>query len=107
MFALIEGAETDAPSPGHFCGGQKPERRCRAGLILHWKRKSSSDASVKPGSSRLADCHRVLRQEGEWPQDLRKYKTSEEAAAYLLDSVCELDLGGSLGAMQWYSVRLE
>jgi hypothetical protein len=79
----------------------------RAGLILHWKRKSSSDASVKPGSSRLADCHRVLRQEGEWPQDLRKYKTSEEAAAYLLDSVCELDLGGSLGAMQWYSVRLE
>jgi len=45
--------------------------------------------------------------EGEWPQDLRKYQSTEEAAAYLMESVCELDLGGSLGAMQWYSVRLE
>jgi len=45
--------------------------------------------------------------DGEWPQDLRKYDSTEEAAAYLMESVCELDLGGSLGAMQWYSVRLE
>jgi len=46
--------------------------------------------------------------DGPWPHELRKFEDQTgAAAAYLMESVCELDLGGSLGAMQWYQVRLE
>ncbi|KAJ7555467.1 hypothetical protein O6H91_05G039500 [Diphasiastrum complanatum] len=43
----------------------------------------------------------------ELPLDLSRYDSLEEAVEYLVRSVCELDLGGGLGSVQWFEVRLE
>eukprot|EP00242_Pyramimonas_sp_CCMP2087_P015738 CAMPEP_0198206046 /NCGR_PEP_ID=MMETSP1445-20131203/9575_1 /TAXON_ID=36898 /ORGANISM="Pyramimonas sp., Strain CCMP2087" /LENGTH=146 /DNA_ID=CAMNT_0043878581 /DNA_START=150 /DNA_END=590 /DNA_ORIENTATION=+ len=45
--------------------------------------------------------------DGPWPKDLQKFKDASAAAAFLVASGCELDLGGTRGELQWYSVRLE
>eukprot|EP00240_Pyramimonas_obovata_P010337 CAMPEP_0118927252 /NCGR_PEP_ID=MMETSP1169-20130426/4762_1 /TAXON_ID=36882 /ORGANISM="Pyramimonas obovata, Strain CCMP722" /LENGTH=81 /DNA_ID=CAMNT_0006868983 /DNA_START=325 /DNA_END=570 /DNA_ORIENTATION=- len=45
--------------------------------------------------------------DGPWPQDLQKFTDPSAAANFLMGSVCELDLGGTLGTLQWYSVRLD
>ncbi|GJP41954.1 hypothetical protein CLOM_g1566 [Closterium sp. NIES-68] len=39
--------------------------------------------------------------------DLAVFESLEEAAEFLLDSACELELGGGKGAFQWFEVRLE
>eukprot|EP00238_Polyblepharides_amylifera_P005761 CAMPEP_0196590888 /NCGR_PEP_ID=MMETSP1081-20130531/67893_1 /TAXON_ID=36882 /ORGANISM="Pyramimonas amylifera, Strain CCMP720" /LENGTH=81 /DNA_ID=CAMNT_0041914111 /DNA_START=268 /DNA_END=513 /DNA_ORIENTATION=+ len=49
----------------------------------------------------------LLDWEDEWPQDLLKFKDASSAANYLMESACELDLGGALGSLQWYQVRLD
>lgn len=41
------------------------------------------------------------------PADLRRFESLREAGEFLLDSACELQLPGTLGAYQWFSVRLE
>lgn len=43
----------------------------------------------------------------ELPPDLARYGAVEEAVDYLSTSACELDLGGGLGCVQWFQVRLE
>jgi hypothetical protein len=43
----------------------------------------------------------------ELPIDLTKFKNVDEAVRFLVNSVCELDLGDGQGSLQWYEVRLD
>ena len=44
---------------------------------------------------------------GDLPPDLANFPTVDEAISYLINSVCELELGGGKGTVQWFQVRLE
>lgn len=43
----------------------------------------------------------------ELPPDLVQYDSIEDAVEYLVTSVCELELGGGQGSIQWFEVRLD
>lgn len=43
----------------------------------------------------------------ELPEDLQQFESMDEVVVHLVDSACELDLGGGLGSLQWFEVRLE
>lgn len=89
---------------------------CNSGRSVHYETEDTfvflapdSEEEFLSKEELLAKLRATL---GDWPAselppDLARFDSLEEAASFLLDSACELDLGSGRGSLQWFSVRLE
>ncbi|CAI7789918.1 unnamed protein product [Closterium sp. NIES-53] len=92
--------------------------RLNAGRSVHYE-TANTYVFIAPGEeevflSREEVLQCLLNELQSWEKDRKRlsddlavFETLEEAAEFLLDSACELELGGGKGALQWFEVRLE
>ncbi|BBM98898.1 hypothetical protein MPTK1_1g17020 [Marchantia polymorpha subsp. ruderalis] len=95
---------------------KNPEVIARSGRSLLYE-DSDTYVLMEPGEEEVFVNESELRQRlkswlvnwpgNELPDDLAKLGRLDDVIDYLVASACELDLGGGMGSIQWYQVRLE
>lgn len=72
---------------------------------------------MEPGKEEEIVSEEELRERLKWwlqnwpadalPADLARFQSIDDAVEYLVKCVCELEIHGNVGSLQWYEVRLQ
>ncbi|KAG6548671.1 hypothetical protein Mapa_009825 [Marchantia paleacea] len=112
QYKLQEATRVSLPSRSR----KNPGVNARSGRSLLYE-DTDTYVLMEPGEEEVFVNELELRQRlkswlvnwpgNELPEDLAKLDRLDDVIDYLVASACELDLGGGMGSIQWYQVRLE
>ncbi|XP_072956729.1 protein CHLORORESPIRATORY REDUCTION 7, chloroplastic [Typha angustifolia] len=99
---------------------EKPNKRNVKVFAVRRRRaylKSDTYVLIEPGKSEefVSEEELRIRLKGwleNWPgdglpPDLARFSSIDDAVSHLVKSVCELEIDGEVGSVQWYQVQLE
>lgn len=118
--AMIASAASAAPGAASFATARVQRRPGTTKCLARRRRadiQSDTYVLLEPGMEEEFVSREELEERlmgwlerwpgGDLPPDLARFDTLDDAVSYLVRSVCELEVDGEVGSVQWYQVQLE